>query len=420
MKAVLDHVGIAVDRLDEALAFYRDALGLDVSVPEDVPTQKVRAHMLGTGPAALELLEATASDSPIATFVGKRGPGLHHVTLRVEDLPAALRELAARGVRLIDSAPRSGAHGSQIAFIHPSATHGVLVELKQAPPLALKLATASIPWGDLTLTTLHDGPFRLDGGAMFGVVPKPLWEKLSPADDRNRIQMAMRPLLVESSWGRMLVDCGVGGKMPDKARDIYALDRTVHLDHALAEHGLDAAAIDFALATHLHFDHFGGATMRGPGGAGAALSERPLPDSRRRMGRRHAPARAEPRQLSAGRLRAAEAGGCRRFLCGRHHREAGRSCRANRRAHRPASDRLSRIRREDGGVRRGPRADHVSPAGPVGDGLRPVSHGGDGLQETVPPRGDRPRIPGVLRARPGRGRGFVRERDGKRWVEQVL
>jgi methylmalonyl-CoA epimerase len=266
MKAVLDHVGIAVDRLDDALAFYRDALGLDVSVPEDVETQRVRAHVVGTGSASLELLEATAPDSPIAAFVGKRGPGLHHITLRVEDLPAALRHLASRGVRLIDSVPRPGAHGSQIAFIHPSATHGVLVELKQAPPQALKLVPATIAWGDLTLTTVHDGPFRLDGGAMFGVVPKPLWERLAPADDRNRIQMAMRPLLVESSWGRMLVDCGVGDKMPEKALDIYALDRTVHLDHALAERGLDAASIDFVLATHLHFDHFGGATMRGPQG----------------------------------------------------------------------------------------------------------------------------------------------------------
>ncbi|HZI79023.1 MAG TPA: methylmalonyl-CoA epimerase [Vicinamibacterales bacterium] len=266
MKAVLDHVGIAVERLDEALAFYRDALGLEVDVPEEVVTQRVRAHMLHTGAAALELLEATAADSPIATFVGRRGPGLHHVTLRVEDLRAALTHLAARGVRLVDTEPRPGAHGSLVAFVHPSAAHGVLVELKQAPPPALRLATASIPWGDLTLTTLHDGPFRLDGGAMFGVVPKPLWEKLAPADDRNRIQMAMRPLLVESSWGRMLVDCGVGEKMPAKARDIYALDRRVHLDHALAERGLDTASIDFALATHLHFDHFGGATMRSPQG----------------------------------------------------------------------------------------------------------------------------------------------------------
>ena len=266
MKAVLDHVGIAVDRLDEALAFYRDALGLEVSAPEDVPTQKVRAHLLDTGTAALELLEATAPDSPIATFLGKRGPGLHHVTLRVDDLRAALVQLASRGVRLVDSEPRPGAHGSLVAFIHPSAARGVLVELKQAPPMPVRLGTASMPWGDLTLTTLHDGPFRLDGGAMFGVVPKPLWEKLAAADDRNRIQMAMRPLLVEASWGRMLVDCGVGEKMPEKARDIYALDRTVHLDHALAERGLDAAAVDFVLATHLHFDHFGGSTMRTPQG----------------------------------------------------------------------------------------------------------------------------------------------------------
>jgi len=262
MKAILDHVGIAVERLDEALAFYRDALGLDVERPEEVSTQRVRAHMLDTGPASLELLEATEPDSPIAGFLTRRGPGLHHVTLRVEDLRAALTQLSARNVRLIDAEPRPGAHGSLVAFIHPSAAHGVLVELKQAPPPALRLDIRSLSWGDLTLTTLHDGPFRLDGGAMFGVVPKPLWEKVAPADDRNRIQLAMRPLLVEAAWGRMLVDCGVGDKMPDKARDIYALDRTRHLDHALAERGLDAAAVDFVLATHLHFDHFGGATVR--------------------------------------------------------------------------------------------------------------------------------------------------------------
>ena len=266
MKAILDHVGIAVERLDEALAFYRDALGLDVERPEEVPTQRVRAHMLDTGPASLELLEATAPDSPIAGFLTRRGPGLHHITLRVEDLRAALTQLSVRHVRLIDAEPRPGAHGSLVAFIHPAAAHGVLVELKQAPPPALRLEIGSLSWGDLTLTTLHDGPFRLDGGAMFGVVPKPLWEKVAPADDRNRIQLAMRPLLVEAPWGRMLVDCGVGDKMPEKARDIYALDRTLHLDHALAARGLDAAAVDFVLATHLHFDHFGGATVRGAHG----------------------------------------------------------------------------------------------------------------------------------------------------------
>jgi len=260
MKAVLDHVGIAVERLDEALAFYRDALGLEVERPEDVITQRVRAHLLDTGGAALELLEATAADSPIAGFLTRRGPGLHHITLRVDDLRAALAQLTARNVRLIDREPRPGAHGSLVAFIHPSAAHGVLVELKQAPAPAVRLSVASLTLGNLRLTALHDGPFRLDGGAMFGVVPRPLWERLDPADDRHRIQLAMRPLLVEADWGRMLVDCGVGDKMPEKARDIYALDRTRHLDHALAERGLEAAAIDTVLATHLHFDHFGGAT----------------------------------------------------------------------------------------------------------------------------------------------------------------
>jgi methylmalonyl-CoA/ethylmalonyl-CoA epimerase len=132
MKAVLDHIGIAVSNIDDALAFYRDALGLDVAPPEEVASQRVRAHFVDTGGSALELLEATAGDSPIAKYLGKRGPGLHHITLRVDDIRAALDQLKTRGVRLIDDAPRPGAHGSLVAFIHPSSAHGVLVELKQA------------------------------------------------------------------------------------------------------------------------------------------------------------------------------------------------------------------------------------------------------------------------------------------------
>jgi methylmalonyl-CoA/ethylmalonyl-CoA epimerase len=133
MKAYLDHIGIAVADLAAALAFYRDALGLEVEAPEEVASQRVRAHFipLDSGRPALELLEATAPDSPIAKYVDKRGPGLHHLTLRVEDINAALLQLKARGVRLIDEAPRPGAHGSLVAFIHPSSAHGVLVELKQ-------------------------------------------------------------------------------------------------------------------------------------------------------------------------------------------------------------------------------------------------------------------------------------------------
>ena len=132
MKATLDHIGIAVASIDDALAFYRDALGLEIERPEEVASQRVRAHFIPAGEAALELLEATADDSPIARYVAKRGPGLHHITLRVDDIRAALAQLAARGVRLIDHSPRPGAHGSLVAFIHPSSAHGVLVELKQA------------------------------------------------------------------------------------------------------------------------------------------------------------------------------------------------------------------------------------------------------------------------------------------------
>jgi methylmalonyl-CoA epimerase len=131
MKATLDHIGIAVSDLDAALRFYRDALGLEIEAPEEVASQQVRAHFVPAGEAALELLEATAEDSPIGRYVAKRGPGLHHITLRVDDIHAALERLKARGVRLIDESPREGAHGSLVAFIHPSSAHGVLVELKQ-------------------------------------------------------------------------------------------------------------------------------------------------------------------------------------------------------------------------------------------------------------------------------------------------
>ena len=131
MKATLDHIGIAVQDLAQALAFYRDALGLEVEATEDVASQHVRAHFIRVGEPALELLEATAPESAIARFVDKRGPGIHHITLRVDDIHAALARLKAKGVRLVDESPRPGAEGSLVAFVHPSSAHGVLVELKQ-------------------------------------------------------------------------------------------------------------------------------------------------------------------------------------------------------------------------------------------------------------------------------------------------
>lgn len=132
MKAVLDHVGIAVKDIGEALAFYRDALGLEIGEPEEVASQRVRAHFVRVGESALELLEATAPDSPIARYTDKRGPGVHHLTLRVDDIREAIARLKSRGVRLIDEEPRPGAEGALVAFIHPASAHGVLVELKQS------------------------------------------------------------------------------------------------------------------------------------------------------------------------------------------------------------------------------------------------------------------------------------------------
>ena len=133
MKATLDHIGIAVRDLNEALAFYRDALGLEVGEIEEVPSQQVRAQFLPLGDAALELLEATSGGSAIARSIERRGPGIHHITLRVDDLAAALASLRDRGVRLVDEHPRPGAGGSLVAFIHPSAAQGVLIELKEDP-----------------------------------------------------------------------------------------------------------------------------------------------------------------------------------------------------------------------------------------------------------------------------------------------
>ena len=259
MKAVLDHVGIAVASVDEALAFFRDALGLHVERPEEVASQRVRAHFIPAGTTALELLESTGSDSAIARYLEKRGPGLHHITLRVDDIEMALAHLKAKGVRLVDDRPRLGAEGALVAFVHPSSAHGVLVELKE-PRAAAPLTIKTIPLGNLQLTVLHDGLFRLDGGAMFGIVPRPLWEKKSSPDDRNRIPLAIRPLLVEADWGRLIIDCGAGDKWNDRERDIYAFGGGPRLDDALAAAGTTVDGIDMVLATHLHFDHFGGAT----------------------------------------------------------------------------------------------------------------------------------------------------------------
>ena len=133
----IDHLGIAVQSIEEVLPYYENVLGLKCYAIEEVADQKVKTAFLplkGSAPCSeLELLEPTSDDSPIAKFMEKnngRG-GMHHVALRVDDLEAALAELKSKGVRLIDEKPRKGAGGAMIAFIHPAATGGVLLELSQ-------------------------------------------------------------------------------------------------------------------------------------------------------------------------------------------------------------------------------------------------------------------------------------------------
>jgi methylmalonyl-CoA epimerase len=265
---VLDHVGIAVGDLPASLAFFRDVLGLHVEATEEVLSQKVRATFLSTGQSTLEILEATAAESPIAKYLEKRGPGIHHVALRVDDIEAALAHLKSRGVRLIDEKPRPGAEKALVAFVHPSAANGVLVELKQpAPKVEMFKTVGRYTLGDIELITLCDGFLGLDGGAMFGVVPRGLWEKRLPPDDSNRIPLSMRPLIVRDGKQTLLIDAGCGDKMDAKNARIYKLDRRYHLDHALAEAGLTAADIDIVVASHLHFDHVGGFTAMKDGRA---------------------------------------------------------------------------------------------------------------------------------------------------------
>jgi methylmalonyl-CoA/ethylmalonyl-CoA epimerase len=127
----IDHLGIATREIAETLEFWRDALGLQLHDIEDVPDQKVRVAMLNLGESRVELLEPTSPDSPIAKFLEKRGPGIHHIAVGVDDIHAALDRLRNQGARLIDESPRPGAGGSLVAFVHPSTANGVLLELVQ-------------------------------------------------------------------------------------------------------------------------------------------------------------------------------------------------------------------------------------------------------------------------------------------------
>ena len=246
----------------EALAFYRDALGLEVDAPEEVASQQVRAHFLAAGAATLELLEATTPDSVIARYIEKRGPGLHHITLRVDDIDAALgaSQAAASAGRRRAAAGRGGRAGR----LHPSvggARRAGRVESKRAsPPVNLDVARfASAICSERPARRPVPARRRRDvrrrAAAAVG--------EAAPPDDRHRIQLAMRPLLVEGDWGRMLIDCGAGDKMgrEGSATSTRSIARRTSTTRS-PKSACRPTTIDIALATHLHFDHFGGATVR--------------------------------------------------------------------------------------------------------------------------------------------------------------
>lgn len=127
----INHLGIATKGIKEALGFWSDALGLENVHTETVEDQKVRVAMLPIGESRIELLEPTSDDSPISKFLEKRGGGIHHIAVEVDDIEASLAKLKAQGMQLIDEKPRIGAEGCLVAFVHPSSANGVLLELVQ-------------------------------------------------------------------------------------------------------------------------------------------------------------------------------------------------------------------------------------------------------------------------------------------------
>ncbi len=128
---VIDHIGIAVKSIDESLKFWEDTLGIKCHGVEEVAEQKVKTAFLPVEDTEIELLEGTSEESPVAKFIAAKGEGIHHLAIRVDNLEEALAELKAKGVRLIDEKPRCGAGGAKIAFLHPKATGGILLELSE-------------------------------------------------------------------------------------------------------------------------------------------------------------------------------------------------------------------------------------------------------------------------------------------------
>lgn len=133
MLGKIEHVALAVSDLDAAIAHYSEVWGLEVSHRERVEDQGVEEALLPLGESFLQLLGPTGPDTTVGKFIARKGEGLHHIAYEVDDLEAALAELKAKGVRLIDKVPRRGGRGHMVAFVHPGGNHGLLVELIQAP-----------------------------------------------------------------------------------------------------------------------------------------------------------------------------------------------------------------------------------------------------------------------------------------------
>ena len=250
--------------IEEALAFYRDALGLEVEAPEEVADPACAARSVPVGGPALELLEATAPDSAIATYIeqaGTRPPP--HDAARGGPSRRARRSsrLAACGSSTPSRGP--GAEGALVAFIHPSAAHGVLVELKQRADSDVRLDVKRLAFGDLQLTDAARRPvparWRRD-------VRRRAAAAVGEAGAARRAAIAFSWRCGRCSSRRRGAGCSSTAAPATRWREagghLRARSRRVHLDQALADAGLTPASIDFALATHLHFDHFGGATVR--------------------------------------------------------------------------------------------------------------------------------------------------------------
>ena len=127
----VDHIGIAVKSISQAIDFYHRALNLNLSGTEDIPERGLKVGFIETGDARIELIESASDDSAIAKYIAAKGEGIHHICLKVDDIDAALAQCKQEGFKLIDETPKSGAEGSKVAFVHPKSAGGVLIELKQ-------------------------------------------------------------------------------------------------------------------------------------------------------------------------------------------------------------------------------------------------------------------------------------------------